>query len=95
MGWNLLKQLRGEETIEVRRTRFFRLGKLVATGFLVGGLIGGTQTYWAVRSGEVWRDAQGEVISESAMFEQCAVFFGFAAFGLVLFVVLRKWSQRY
>jgi len=53
MAWNLLKMLRDEYPLEVRRRWFVRLARGT---FFVIGILGAAQTYWAVRTGAVWRD---------------------------------------
>lgn len=95
MAWNLLKQLRNEESLDVRRRRFFKLGKIVAVGFLAGGILAAAQTYCAVRAGTVWRDYRGEPISTEAMYDQCLIFLGVSALGLALLLLFMKWSRRY
>jgi hypothetical protein len=51
MVWNLLRQLRVEDSYETRRRRFFVAAKRTSLAFVVGGLVGATETLWAVRYG--------------------------------------------
>jgi hypothetical protein len=93
MAWNLLRQLRVEDSYETRRRRFFATARAVSVGFGVMGLLGAAQIQWSLWRGIAWHDAHGAVISRPAMWEGTLMFVGAAVLGGGMLWVLRRLSD--
>jgi hypothetical protein len=86
----MLKTLRGDESVDARRTRFFRTAKIVSAGFLIGSLFAVARLGWALRTRATWTDYRSVAITPAQMYRDIVFFLVVAAVALVIFLCLRR-----
>jgi hypothetical protein len=90
MGWFP----KPDESVDARGRRFFRTARRVCVIFAIGGAIGAAQTYFALRSGEQWKNSTGQFMTPTEMIQQTWAFGIASVLGVVLCVLLHRAGKK-
>src|SRR4051812_1620534 len=91
----ILPRAQGNRSRHDHLRPFIRASSVVLCMFLLGGIVGGLQTYSAISSGDVWFGAGGRPVSPEAMWNGlvlCVAVATIAAVTLPLWLVF--WRKR-
>ena len=94
MVWNLSKLTGQDQPIDVRRARFFKRTRFVVGLFIAWSVLAVLRIWWAIHTGEIWKNSLGIASSGS---EMRGMLFLFGGLGIVAAVArwgIIKWEKR-
>ena len=83
-----------QDSIVARRSRFFKLVRIVLWLWLLIAVGGVIRVALAISNKEIWTGAENKSLTNADLGQGLAIFLAMALIAAVLLVLLRRWAKR-